>query len=85
MNKLKVISVDHDDPKWVFEFPDPGQLGVPVLQMNEVAFGYKPGSTLFSGVNFALTAESRVVLLGPNGAGQRSHSVCVCRVGFACG
>jgi hypothetical protein len=42
-----------DDPRWRFEFPDPGAIGVPVLQVVDVAFGYNPAKPLFSCVGTA--------------------------------
>jgi len=59
-----------DDPRWKFEFPDPGPLGVPVLQVNDVSFGYDTSNPLFKGVNFNVDLDSRVALVGPNGAGK---------------
>lgn len=59
-----------DDPRWKFEFPDPGPLGLPVLQVNDVSFGYDTSNPLFKGVNFNVDLDSRVALVGPNGAGK---------------
>ena len=40
LERMEVLEDVADDPRWKFEFPDPGPLGVPVLQVNDVAFGY---------------------------------------------
>jgi hypothetical protein len=59
-----------DDPKWRFSFPDPGPLGVPMLQLIDVGFGYDPSRPLFDDVNFGMTMDSRLVILGKNGSGK---------------
>lgn len=71
LERMEVMDVgEADDPRWKFEFPDPGAIGTPVLQILDVSFGYDPSRPLFKGVNFGLDMESRVALVGPNGAGK---------------
>ena len=71
LERMEVMDVgEADDPRWKFEFPDPGTIGTPVLQILDVSFGYDPARPLFRGVNFGLDMESRVALVGPNGAGK---------------
>lgn len=53
-----------------FKFPDPGKLSPPVLQCNELAFGYPGCDVLYEGVDLGVDLESRVALVGPNGAGK---------------
>ena len=53
-----------------FKFPDPGNLSPPVLQCNELAFGYPGCEVLYEGVDLGVDLESRVALVGPNGAGK---------------
>ena len=57
-----------------FSFPDPGQLPVPVLQVQELSFGYPGCEPLYDNVEFGVDMSSRIALVGPNGAGK----VCVC-------
>ena len=38
--------------------------------MNNVAFGYEEGRTLYRNCDFGLDCESRVAIVGPNGAGK---------------
>lgn len=54
-----------------FKFLDPGKLSPPVLQCNNITFGYPGAEILYSGVDFGVDLDSRVALVGPNGAGQR--------------
>lgn len=67
---MDVLEEVDDDPKWKFEFPDPGPLGIPVLQINDVTFGYRADKPLFKGVNFSVDTSSRIAIVGPNGVGK---------------
>jgi len=53
-----------------FKFPDPGKLAPPVLQCNDISFGYPGCPILYSNVDFGVDLDSRVALVGPNGAGK---------------
>eukprot|EP01041_Mallomonas_annulata_P002627 gene2626-5152_t len=53
-----------------FKFLDPGRLAPPVLQCNDISFGYPSCEILYSGVSFGIDLDSRVALVGPNGAGK---------------
>lgn len=53
-----------------FKFLDPGNLAPPVLQCNEITFGYPGCEILYSNVDFGVDLDSRVALVGPNGAGK---------------
>ena len=50
-----------------FAFPDPGPLGIPIIQVRDVTFGYSSDKILFNNVNFSIDLESRIGLLGANG------------------
>ena len=65
-----------------FNFLDPGQLSPPVLQCNDIAFGYPGCPILYQGVDFGVDLDSRVALVGPNGAGKVCV-MCLC-IGDAC-
>ena len=52
-----------------FKFLDPGKLAPPVLQCNNITFGYPAAEILYRGVDFGVDLDSRVALVGPNGAG----------------
>lgn len=71
LERMEVLEDVVEDALWRFEFPDPGELGSPVLQINDVSFSYTPGGRLIlDKVNFGLDLDSRVCLLGANGAGK---------------
>ena len=47
-----------------FKFPDPGKLAPPVLQCNDLAFGYPGCEILYEGVDIGVDLDSRVALVG---------------------
>lgn len=51
-------------------FPDPGDLGIPILQFQDVDFGYDPAKPLYRNLEFGIYMDSRIGLVGPNGAGK---------------
>jgi ATP-binding cassette subfamily F protein 1 len=67
---LEVIKRVPRDYTVVFEFPDPEQLSIPIIQVNDASFGYDPNHLLFTDLNFGIDMESRIALVGPNGAGK---------------
>jgi ATP-binding cassette, subfamily F, member 2 len=67
-----------------FKFPNPGKLAPPVLQCNDITFGYPGCPILFANVSFGIDLDSRVALVGPNGkyftaASHRSILISECR------
>lgn len=53
-----------------FRLPPCGSLPLPIIQIDEVAFGYPGGEELFSDVNLSIDLESRVAIVGKNGSGK---------------
>ena len=53
-----------------FKFLKPQKLAPPVLQCNDIAFGYPGCPMLYRHVDFGVDLDSRVALVGPNGAGK---------------
>ncbi|KAF7367411.1 Protein gcn20 [Mycena sanguinolenta] len=53
-----------------FRFPDTEKISPPLLQMNEVTFGYTPDKIILKGVNIDVGLDSRIAIVGANGAGK---------------
>uniref|UniRef100_A0A672QWW2 ATP-binding cassette sub-family F member 3 n=1 Tax=Sinocyclocheilus grahami TaxID=75366 RepID=A0A672QWW2_SINGR len=52
-------------------FPDNFEkLSPPILQLDEVEFGYNPDQRLFNGLSVSADLESRICIVGENGAGK---------------
>ena len=53
-----------------FIFPAPTELAPPIIQVDNVAFNYPNGPTLFKGLSFGIDMDSRITIVGPNGVGK---------------
>lgn len=51
-------------------FPETEKISPPVLQLNEVSFGYTPEKSLLKGANIDVGLDSRIAIVGANGAGK---------------
>lgn len=51
-------------------FPETDKISPPLLQMNEVTFGYTPDKLILKNVNFDVGLDSRIAMVGANGAGK---------------
>lgn len=71
LEKLPELKPVVIDAPIVFRFP---KLEVPppspLVQLDEVSFGYAAERPILKRVNFSLQAEGRVAIVGPNGAGK---------------
>ena len=54
-----------------FSFPDPDELPIPIIQVNDASFTYNEDlPPIFTDLNFGIDMESRIALVGPNGNRQ---------------
>ncbi|KAF8213772.1 P-loop containing nucleoside triphosphate hydrolase protein [Mycena galopus ATCC 62051] len=53
-----------------FKFPDTEKISPPLLQMNEVTFGYTLDKIILKNVNIDVGLDSRIAIVGANGAGK---------------
>lgn len=70
LEKLPNIEPPEDDDVVHFRLPEADKLPLPLLQISNVTFGYRPDKLLLKGVDFDITQQSRVAVVGPNGAGK---------------
>lgn len=61
---------EEEDASERFRFPDPEKISPPLLQLDEVTFGYTPQKIILGGVNVDVGLDSRMAIIGPNGAGK---------------
>ncbi|KAJ1558545.1 hypothetical protein HK096_010489, partial [Nowakowskiella sp. JEL0078] len=59
---------DGDSPGVYFRFPPPEKISPPILQMDDVVFGYDSSRIILRGISFDLQMESKIAIVGPNGA-----------------
>ncbi|KAI5966505.1 GCN20 [Candida pseudojiufengensis] len=70
LEKLPVLEPPEDDKVVTFKFSEPDNISPPILQLQDVTFGYSPDKILFKNVNLDLQMDDRVAFVGPNGSGK---------------
>lgn len=70
LEKLPHIEPPEDDRVVTFKFPDPDKLSPPILQMQNVSFGYDPANILLKNVELDVQMDSRIAFVGGNGTGK---------------
>jgi len=66
------------DRLYSFKFNECGKLPPPVLQLQNVSFGYSPDKLIYKNLEFGVDLDSRVALVGPNGAGKSTLLKLIC-------
>jgi len=63
-----------------FNFPDPGELPLPILHIDDVSFAYsgKEQDMLYRHLDLSVDLDSRIALVGPNGAGKSTLLKLMC-------
>jgi len=63
-----------------FNFPDPGDLPLPILHIDDVSFAYsgKSADMLYRHLDLSVHLDSRIALVGPNGAGKSTLLKLMC-------
>lgn len=70
LEKLPELEPPEEEDSESFKFPDPEKISPPLLQLNEVTFGYSPEKIILKDVNIDVGLDSRIAVIGPNGAGK---------------
>ena len=58
--------------------PETDKISPPLLQADEITFGYTPDKTLLKNVNFDVGLDSRIAMVGANGAGKSTVYWTIC-------
>ena len=78
IEKMDITDEVLQDPECIFQFPDPDDIGVDIMRLDEAKIGYENGPTILSGVNMNVDLETRIALIGPNGAGKSTVVKALC-------
>jgi len=70
LEKMELIAEVINDPAVILSFSEPEQLNPPILQFQDVSFGFAPNRLLFKNLNLGIDMDSRIALVGPNGVGK---------------
>ena len=75
LEKMKPVEVMIDDTVAPFRFPEPvKQVASPIVAMEGIAVGYKPGQPILSRLNLRIDNDDRIALLGANGNGKSTFA-----------
>ncbi|QLL33925.1 hypothetical protein HG536_0F02500 [Torulaspora globosa] len=70
LEKLPVLEPPEQEKSINFKFPDCEKLSPPIIQLQDVSFGYNEHDLLLKDVNLDLQMDSRIALVGANGCGK---------------
>ncbi|KAK0232899.1 P-loop containing nucleoside triphosphate hydrolase protein [Armillaria fumosa] len=70
LEKLPELEPPEADETESFKFPETDKISPPILQMDEVTFGYSPEKIILKGVNIDVGLDSRIAIVGANGSGK---------------
>lgn len=70
LEKLPVLEPPEDEKTQSFTFPNPDKLTPPIIQLQNVTFGYTPEKPILQNVDLDVQLDSRIALVGGNGCGK---------------
>lgn len=72
LNRLETVEmIDNDNGGSLnLSFPEPEKIDPPILQLQDVSFGYTPDAILLRAMNFNVDLKSRISIVGVNGSGK---------------
>ncbi|CEP62219.1 putative AAA family ATPase GCN20 LALA0_S05e00518g [Lachancea lanzarotensis] len=70
LEKLPVLEPPEEQKSITFHFPECEKLSPPIIQLQDVSFGFSADNLLLKDVNLDVQMDSRVALVGANGCGK---------------
>ncbi|KAL1306704.1 hypothetical protein AAFC00_005373 [Neodothiora populina] len=70
LEKMPILEAPESVYTVSFKFPDVDKMSPPIIQMDNVSFGYTPDKLLLKNVDLDVQLDSRIGIVGPNGAGK---------------
>ncbi|TKA24938.1 putative ABC transporter ATP-binding protein [Salinomyces thailandicus] len=70
LEKMPVLDAPEAVYSVKFRFPEVEKLSPPIIQMDNVSFGYTKDKPLLRNVDLSVQLDSRIGIVGPNGAGK---------------
>lgn len=70
LEKMPIIDPPASEKIVTFRLPEAEKLSPPMLQLDNVSFGYTPDKPLLHNINFDVTQQSRIAIIGSNGSGK---------------
>jgi len=70
LERLPILKPVEKESDVILRFPEVGTLNPPVLQLDELVFGYNKDNIVLNKVNLSAASDSRICVVGENGAGK---------------
>ncbi len=70
LERMEVIAPVEVDKKVRFDFPPPVVKPSPLVKLDNVSVGYRPGAPVLADLHVSVFADDRIALLGANGNGK---------------
>jgi ATP-binding cassette subfamily F protein 3 len=70
IEKMDMVDALIAERSTAFKFPQPEEIGSPIITLENVDIGYEPGKPVLKNVNLRIGMNDRIALLGANGNGK---------------
>lgn len=70
LEKLPILEPPESEKTVTFKFAEPDSISPPILQLNNITFGYTPDDILLKDVDLDVQMDSRIAIVGGNGTGK---------------
>lgn len=70
VEKMDMVDALIAERATAFKFPQPEEIGLPIISLDTVDIGYAPGQPILKNVNLRVGMNDRIALLGANGNGK---------------
>lgn len=70
VEKMDMVDALIAERSTTFKFPQPEEIGSPIITIDHVDIGYAPGKPVLRDVNLSIAMDDRIALLGANGNGK---------------
>lgn len=70
VEKMDMVDALIAERSIAFKFPQPEEIGSPIITLDHVDIGYAPGEPVLKDVNINIGMDDRIALLGANGNGK---------------
>ncbi len=70
IEKMDMVDALITERSTAFKFPQPEEVGSPIITLDNVDVGYSAGNPILKNINFSIAVDDRIALLGANGNGK---------------
>merc|ERR1712054_706095 len=75
---MKTVSPIVEEGAVSLPFLQPSKLSPPILQFEDISFGFENKPPLFENINLGVDLDSRIALVGKNGSGKSTLLKLIC-------